>query len=80
VKHLNDWKKHDNGRSEQLSDLSAQVANCRQGRRGGLLTVPAVAMQFTRKVYWSGSDFAVMGVMLLLAGPAFEGLVRASPS
>jgi len=50
------------------------------GCAGALLLLPAAAMQFTHEVVWSGSDFAVMGAMLLLAGLALEGLVRASRS
>ena len=45
-----------------------------------LLALPAVAMQFTSEVDWDTRDFAVMGVMLLTAGLALEGLVRASRS
>ena len=50
------------------------------GGAAALLTLPAIAMQFTREVNWKGSDFAVMGAMMLLAGLALEGLVRTSPS
>ncbi len=50
------------------------------GGVAALLALPAIAMQFTREVNWTGSDFAVMGAMLLLAGLALEGLVRTSPS
>ena len=45
-----------------------------------LLALPAVAMQFTTEVVWTTSDFVVMGAMLLVAGLALEGLVRASRS
>lgn len=50
------------------------------GGAAALLALPAVAMQFTREVNWTVSDFVVMGAMLLLAGLALEGLVRSSPS
>ena len=45
-----------------------------------LLALPAVAMQFTREVVWTLTDFVVMGAMLLTAGPVLEGLVRVSRS
>ncbi|MCA1662006.1 MAG: hypothetical protein LC648_07535 [Novosphingobium sp.] len=45
-----------------------------------LLALPAVAMRFTREVVWTAEDFAAMGAMLLIAGLAIEGLVRASRS
>ena len=50
------------------------------GGAATLLALPAAAMRFTREVVWTASDFAVMGAMLLLAGLALEGLVRASRS
>ena len=45
-----------------------------------LLSLPAVAMQFTPEVVWTTSDFGVMSAMLLTAGLALEALVRASRS
>ena len=45
-----------------------------------LLTLPFVAMQFTREVNWSPADFIVMGVMLGSAGLALEFLFRRSGS
>ncbi|CAN7252498.1 hypothetical protein LJR143_000976 [Pseudoxanthomonas sp. LjRoot143] len=41
-----------------------------------LLLAPWVAMQFTHEVAWTGSDFAVFGVMLLTACVAFEMATR----
>ncbi|WP_428224879.1 hypothetical protein [Flavobacterium sp.] len=35
---------------------------------GGLLLVPLVAMQFTKEVNWSLSDFILMGILLSLLG------------
>lgn len=43
-----------------------------------LLLLPLVAMQFTEEVNWTVSDFVVMGVMLLVAGGAFELALRTS--
>lgn len=40
-----------------------------------LLLIPLIAMQFTNEVKWSGFDFLIMGVLLLIAGTAIE-LVR----
>lgn len=48
---------------------------------GGLLALwlaPAAAMRLTREVHWTGFDFLVWGVMLLLAGGGTEAALRAS--
>lgn len=45
-----------------------------------LLLLPAVAMQFTSEVNWTGSDFVVMGVLIGSVGLAIEFLVRRSAS
>ena len=37
-----------------------------------LLLLPAIAMQFTAEVNWTGSDFAVMGIMLATACGLYE--------
>lgn len=37
-----------------------------------LLLLPAIAMQFTSEVNWTGSDFAVMGVMLAAVCALYE--------
>ena len=42
------------------------------GTAACLLLVPLVAMQFTREVDWTGSDFAVMGVLLAAACGTWE--------
>lgn len=41
-----------------------------------LLALPFIAMQFTRDVVWTPSDFAVFGVMLLMVGIPLELAVR----
>lgn len=46
------------------------------GGAAALLLLPLVAMQFTSEVNWTGSDFAVMGVMLGTVCVAFEVAVR----
>lgn len=43
---------------------------------GAVLLVPLVAMQFTDQVNWSTSDFVVIGILLLVAGLAYEVLSR----
>ena len=43
-----------------------------------LLMVPAVAMQFTTEVNWTGSDFVVMGAMLAAACGAYDLATRLS--
>ena len=42
------------------------------GTAACLLLVPLVAMQFTREVDWTGSDFVVMGAMLAAACGIWE--------
>ena len=42
------------------------------GLAGGLLLLPAVAMQFTRDVEWTAFDFMAFGAMLLAACGAYE--------
>ena len=37
-----------------------------------LLSLPFVAMRFTDEVQWTGSDFAVFGLLLLVVCGAFE--------
>lgn len=44
-----------------------------------LLLLPAVAMQFTDEVQWTGSDFAIAAAMLGSVCLALEGLIRVSP-
>lgn len=39
---------------------------------GAILLLPLLAMQFTREVNWTGSDFVVAAVLLLVAGFALE--------
>ena len=43
---------------------------------GLLLLIPLVAMQFTKEVNWTGSDFVFAGVVLFGAGLAFVLLAR----
>jgi hypothetical protein len=44
-----------------------------------LFLLPLVAMQFTAEVQWTGFDFLVWGVMLLVACGAYELVSRMSP-
>ena len=41
-----------------------------------LLSLPYIAMQFTSEVQWSGTDFLVMGFMLLGLGLLVEIILR----
>lgn len=41
-----------------------------------LLALPFVAMQFTREVNWTASDFVIFGGMLTVAALAFDRLTR----
>jgi len=41
-----------------------------------LLTIPAIAMQFTNEVNWSASDFVVAGALLLSTGLIIELALR----
>ncbi|MFA4899049.1 MAG: hypothetical protein WC563_05945 [Brevundimonas sp.] len=42
---------------------------------GALLSAPLIAMQFTSEVSWTAFDFAVMAVLLAVAGLAVELLL-----
>ena len=44
----------------------------------GLLAIPFVAMQFTREVNWTASDFVFAGVVIGGTGLLFELLIRRS--
>jgi hypothetical protein len=50
------------------------------GGAATLLLLPLVAMQFTREVDWSGSDFALMAIMLTVACGTVELGLRLSGS
>lgn len=50
------------------------------GTIAGLMALPAIAMQFTREVNWTASDFVFAGVLLGGVGLGFEMAVRASGS
>lgn len=45
-----------------------------------LLALPAIAMQFTDEVDWTGGDFIVAAVLLLVTGLAAEGGLRLARS
>jgi len=49
------------------------------GVAAALLILPLIAMQFTRDVNWTTSDFIVWGIMLATVGGLFELAVRLSP-
>lgn len=44
-----------------------------------ILSIPLVAMQFTREVDWKLGDFTVMGILLFGAGSLFIVIARATP-
>ena len=46
----------------------------------GLLLVPLIAMQFSKEVNWSLSDFIIMGVLLLTTGLFCELVLRSVKS
>ena len=48
------------------------------GAACALLALPAVAMQFTREVDWSGGDFVLMGLLFALVGGGIELAVSRS--
>lgn len=48
------------------------------GAAAALLLLPFIAMQFTREVNWTASDFVVFGVMLLAVGIPLELAARYS--
>jgi hypothetical protein len=41
-----------------------------------LLLIPLIGMQFSDEVDWSGSDFVIMGTLLLGTGLLFELIMR----
>ncbi|WP_288381758.1 hypothetical protein [uncultured Massilia sp.] len=41
-----------------------------------ILMIPLVAMQFTREVVWTGSDFVAAGVLLAFAGLVLVAALR----
>ena len=41
-----------------------------------LLLIPLIAMQFTSEVDWTGSDFIIMGILLLGTGLLCELVMR----
>jgi len=41
-----------------------------------ILMVPLVAMQFTREVVWTGSDFVIAGLLLSITGLALVAALR----
>ncbi len=41
-----------------------------------ILLIPAIAMQFTDEVNWGLGDFAVAGILLLVAGLLFDLVIR----
>ncbi len=68
---------------ETVKAVDGQTALLRTVMWGGataLLLAPAVAMQFTTEVQWTLFDFALMGVLLAIAGGAGELVLRASDS
>lgn len=50
------------------------------GAAAALLALPFVAMQFTREVNWTASDFVFAGVLFALVGLGLEVAFRASSS
>ncbi len=48
------------------------------GGAAGLLLLPLVAMQFTREVDWTLSDFIIMGILIGGIGLLIEAAMRAS--
>ncbi len=41
-----------------------------------ILLIPLIAMQFTNTVNWSGNDFAIMGILVLVTGLVIDFLAR----
>ncbi len=70
--------------SDMTSEMTSSGGNrwriAGWGFAAALLATPFVAMQFTREVNWTASDFVVMGVLIGGIGLAIEFLVRQSPS
>jgi hypothetical protein len=41
-----------------------------------ILSIPLIAMQITKEVNWSLSDFVIMGIILITTGLLFELVLR----
>ena len=41
-----------------------------------ILAIPLIAMQFTKEVVWTSSDFITAGILLLSTGLAIELVIR----
>lgn len=50
------------------------------GVASALLLVPAIAMNFSREVHWTGFDFIVAACLLFTALLAIEGVFRFIPT
>ncbi len=62
----------DSGKSHRTNRGSVMLWSA----AGALLLLPLVAMQFTREVDWTASDFVVFGVMLTIACGTYELAAR----
>ncbi len=63
---------------DQVTDHGNRLRWWVWGGAALLLTVPAVAMRFTRDVQWTALDFVVMGAMLATACALYELATRVS--
>ena len=67
-----------------MIEQSAQRRFLNSWRLGGwglaavMLSLPAIAMRFTKEVAWTASDFVIMGIMIGVVGLGLELAIRAS--
>ena len=69
-----------NNSAKPARSLLQSLADTGIGNNAGLIALPAIAMQFTSEVNWTGEDFVFAILMLGGVGLAFEMAVRASGS